>query len=64
MDNIDLMAGNLTTQFRGMSKVVNVLSNGDLSRQSLTVEEREEVPELRDGLNTLAEMLDCAQSSD
>ena len=33
-DNVNFMAGNLTSQVRGIAKVVTAVANGDLSRSS------------------------------
>src|ERR1700710_2506242 len=42
-DNVNFMAGNLTSQVRGIAKVVTAVANGDL-QQKLTVEARARSP--------------------
>ena len=44
-DNVNFMAGNLTSQVRGIAKVVTAVANGDLKRK-LTVEAKGEIAEL------------------
>src|SRR5438876_10818268 len=44
-DNVNFMARNLTTQVRGISKVVTAVANGDLA-QKLTVDDKGEVAAL------------------
>ncbi|WP_187262432.1 HAMP domain-containing protein [Pontibacter beigongshangensis] len=51
-DNVNTMASNLTTQVRGIVKVVTAVSKGDLT-QKLTLEARGEVAELADTINTM-----------
>src|SRR5947207_135719 len=46
-DNVNFMAGNLTSQVRGIAKVVTAVANGDL-KQQLTVEAKGEVAALGD----------------
>ncbi|HWV89510.1 MAG TPA: HAMP domain-containing protein, partial [Burkholderiales bacterium] len=41
-DNVNFMAGNLTSQVRGIAKVVTAVANGDL-KQKLTVEAKGEI---------------------
>ena len=43
-DNVNFMAGNLTSQVRGIAKVVTAVANGDLKRK-LTVEAKGEIAE-------------------
>ena len=42
-DNVNFMAGNLTSQVRGIAKVVTAVANGDL-KQKLTVKPRARSP--------------------
>ncbi|WP_299699962.1 HAMP domain-containing protein [uncultured Pontibacter sp.] len=51
-DNVNTMASNLTTQVRGIVKVVTAVSKGDLT-QKLTLEARGEVADLADTINTM-----------
>ncbi|GAA4436586.1 hypothetical protein GCM10023188_29810 [Pontibacter saemangeumensis] len=51
-DNVNTMASNLTTQVRGIVKVVTAVSKGDLT-QKLTLEAKGEVAELADTINTM-----------
>ncbi|PKV75344.1 HAMP domain-containing protein [Pontibacter ramchanderi] len=51
-DNVNTMASNLTTQVRGIVKVVTAVSKGDLT-QKLTLEARGEMAELADTINTM-----------
>src|SRR5205085_2210602 len=46
-DNVNLMAANLTTQVRGIAKVVTAVANGDLKRK-LVLETKGEIAELAD----------------
>src|SRR5471032_3028280 len=50
------MASNLTTQVRGIVKVVTAVANGDLS-QKLVVEARGEIAALEDTLNSMTRTL-------
>ena len=49
-DSVNFMAGNLTSQVRGIAKVVTAVANGDLKRK-LTVEAKGEIAELADTIN-------------
>jgi HAMP domain-containing protein/signal transduction histidine kinase len=49
-DNVNLMAANLTSQVRGIAKVVTSVANGDL-KQTLTVEAKGEIAALADTIN-------------
>ena len=49
-DNVNFMAANLTTQVRGIAKVVTAVANGDL-KQKLTVEAKGEIAALADTIN-------------
>jgi HAMP domain-containing protein/signal transduction histidine kinase/CheY-like chemotaxis protein len=55
-DNVNFMAGNLTSQVRGIAKVVTAVANGDLKRK-LTVEAKGEVAALADTINSMIETL-------
>ncbi|MDP9120070.1 MAG: HAMP domain-containing protein [Acidobacteriota bacterium] len=49
-DNVNSMAGNLTSQVRGIAKVVTAVANGDLT-QFLSVEAKGEIAALADTIN-------------
>ncbi|WP_425613413.1 HAMP domain-containing protein [Anatilimnocola sp. NA78] len=55
-DNVNSMAGNLTSQVRGIAKVVTAVANGDL-KQKLTVEAKGEIAALADTINSMIETL-------
>ncbi|MDR7100157.1 HAMP domain-containing protein/CheY-like chemotaxis protein/signal transduction histidine kinase [Lysobacter niabensis] len=55
-DNVNSMASNLTTQVRGIAKVVTAVANGDLHKK-LTVEAKGEVAELADTINAMTNTL-------
>ncbi len=55
-DNVNFMAGNLTSQVRGIADVVTAVANGDLTRK-LTVEAEGEIAELSDTINGMIETL-------
>jgi methyl-accepting chemotaxis protein len=55
-DNVNTMATNLTTQVRGIGKVVTGVSQGDLT-QKLTLEAKGEVAELADTINRMVDDL-------
>ncbi|HET6164104.1 MAG TPA: response regulator, partial [Planctomycetota bacterium] len=55
-DNVNSMAGNLTSQVRGIAKVVTAVANGDLKRR-LTVEAKGEIAALADTINGMTETL-------
>ncbi len=55
-DNVNSMATNLTTQVRGIAKVVTAVANGDLHKK-LTVEAKGEIAELADTINSMTETL-------
>jgi signal transduction histidine kinase/DNA-binding response OmpR family regulator/HAMP domain-containing protein len=50
------MAGNLTSQVRGIAKVVTAVANGDLE-QKLTVEAKGEIAALADTINSMTDTL-------
>ena len=51
-DNVNIMAGNLTNQVRGIAKVVTAVANGDLS-QKFVVEAKGEIAALADTINSM-----------
>ena len=55
-DNVNSMASNLTSQVRGIAKVVTAVANGDLKRK-LTVEAKGEIAALADTINGMIETL-------
>ncbi|SDU05730.1 GAF sensor hybrid histidine kinase [Verrucomicrobium sp. GAS474] len=55
-DNVNLMAGNLTNQVRGIAVVVTAVANGDLKRK-LTVEAKGEIAALAETINSMTDTL-------
>src|SRR5205807_1958355 len=55
-DSVNFMAGNLTSQVRGIAKVVTAVANGDLKRK-LTVEAKGEIAALSDTINAMTDTL-------
>src|SRR5436853_333376 len=55
-DNVNFMARNLTTQVRGISRVVTAVANGDLS-QKLLVDAKGEVAALAETINDMTDTL-------
>src|SRR5205823_6050421 len=55
-DNVNSMATNLTTQVRGIARVVTAVATGDLKKK-LTVEAKGEIAELADTINGMTETL-------
>ncbi len=55
-DNVNSMAANLTTQVRGIAKVVTAVANGDLKRK-LALETKGEIAELADTINGMIDTL-------
>src|SRR4051794_3571323 len=55
-DSVNLMAGNLTAQVRGIAQVTTAVANGDLS-QKVTVSARGEVAQLAETINQMTETL-------
>jgi len=55
-DNVNFMAGNLTSQVRGIAKVVTAVANGDLKRK-LTVDAKGEIAELAGTINNMTDTL-------
>jgi len=56
IDNVNLMASNLTGQVRNISEVANAVSQGDLSRK-ITIEARGEIADLRNIINSMVDQL-------
>src|SRR6202020_832484 len=54
--NVNLLAANLTTQVRAIAEVATAVTKGDLTR-SIQVDERGEVAELKDNINTMIDNL-------
>jgi HAMP domain-containing protein/CheY-like chemotaxis protein/signal transduction histidine kinase len=52
VDNVNLLADNLTNQVRAIAEVATAVTKGDLTR-SIQVEARGEVAELKDNINTM-----------
>src|SRR5439155_21348684 len=55
-DNVNVMASNLTSQVRGIAKVVTAVADGDLSQQFI-VESKGEIAVLADIINNMTETL-------
>ncbi|HXI11493.1 MAG TPA: HAMP domain-containing protein [Thermoanaerobaculia bacterium] len=55
-DNVNFMAGNLTSQVRNIAQVTTAVANGDLSKK-ITVEARGETQELKETINTMVDQL-------
>jgi HAMP domain-containing protein/CheY-like chemotaxis protein/signal transduction histidine kinase len=55
-DNVNQLAGNLTTQVRNIAQVTTAVAKGDLS-QKITVSASGEVAELKDTINTMVDQL-------
>ncbi len=55
-DSVNFMAGNLTSQVRGIAKVVTAVAMGDL-KQKLTVEAKGEIAKLADTINSMTDTL-------
>jgi len=55
-DNVNWMASNLTSQVRGIAKVVTAVANGDL-KQELRVEVKGEIATLADTINAMTSTL-------
>jgi HAMP domain-containing protein/signal transduction histidine kinase/CheY-like chemotaxis protein len=56
-DNVNFMASNLTTQVRGIVKVVTAVANGDLSQKLIGVEAKGEILALADTINNMCDTL-------
>src|SRR5207244_63667 len=57
-DNVNIMAGNLTSQVRNIAEVTTGIANGDLSKK-ITVDVRGEILELKNTTNTLDSQLNA-----
>ncbi|HEX7706631.1 MAG TPA: HAMP domain-containing protein, partial [Thermoanaerobaculia bacterium] len=55
-DNVNMMASNLTSQVRGIARVVTAIAKGNL-KQKLAVDARGEIAELGDTINDMIETL-------
>jgi HAMP domain-containing protein/CheY-like chemotaxis protein/signal transduction histidine kinase len=55
-DSVNFMASNLTTQVRGIAKVVSAVANGNLN-QKFTIEAKGEVAALADTINSMIDTL-------
>src|SRR5205085_2259527 len=55
-DAVNFLAGNLTSQVRGIAKVVTAVANGDL-KQKLTVEAKGEIAALAETINSMTDTL-------
>ncbi len=55
-DSVNFMAGNLTSQVRGIARVVTAVATGDL-KQKLTVEAKGEIAALADTINSMIDTL-------
>ena len=60
-DNVNFMASNLTTQVRGIVRVVTAVAKGDLS-QKITVDVKGEILELKNTINTMVDQLNSFAS--
>jgi signal transduction histidine kinase/HAMP domain-containing protein/CheY-like chemotaxis protein len=55
-ENVNQLAGNLTTQVRNIAQVTTAVAQGDLS-QKITVDAEGEILELKDTINTMVDQL-------
>src|SRR5207253_2417391 len=55
-ENVNTLAGNLTSQVRNIAEVTTAVAKGDLS-QKITVDARGEVLQLKDTINTMVDQL-------
>ena len=60
-DNVNLLAGNLTTQVRNIAEVTTAVASGDLSRK-ITVDVKGEILELKNTINTMVDQLNAFAS--
>jgi CheY-like chemotaxis protein/signal transduction histidine kinase/HAMP domain-containing protein len=60
-DNVNSMAGNLTTQVRNIAEVTTAVANGDLSKK-ITVDVKGEILELKNTINTMVDRLNSFAS--
>src|SRR6187455_315708 len=57
-DNVNSMAGNLTSQVRNIAEVTTAVANGDLSRK-IGVDVKGEILELKNTINTMVDQLNA-----
>ncbi len=57
-DNVNFMAGNLTSQVRNIAEVTTAVQQGDLSKK-ITVDVRGEILELKNTVNTMVDQLNA-----
>src|SRR2546425_915036 len=57
-DNVNTMAGNLTSQVRNIADVTTAVANGDLSKK-ITVDVQGEILELKNTINTMVDQLNA-----
>src|SRR5882672_444993 len=55
-DNVNQLAGNLTSQVRNIAQVTTAVAKGDLTRK-ITVEVQGELLELKNTINTMVDQL-------
>src|SRR5207302_1343962 len=55
-DNVNIMAGNLTSQVRNIAEVTTAVQQGDLSKK-ITVDVRGEILELKNTINSMVDTL-------
>src|SRR5437660_1300215 len=60
-DNVNLMAGNLTSQVRNIAEVTTAVEQGDLSKK-ITVDDRRGIVEQKNTINTMADQLNAFAS--
>jgi HAMP domain-containing protein/CheY-like chemotaxis protein/signal transduction histidine kinase len=60
-DNVNSMAGNLTSQVRNIAEVTTAVAKGDLSRK-ITVDVKGEILELKNTVNTMVDQLNSFAS--
>ncbi|MFT3839077.1 MAG: HAMP domain-containing protein [Myxococcaceae bacterium] len=60
-DNVNLLAGNLTTQVRNIAEVTTAVARGDLSRK-ISVDAKGEILELKSTVNTMVDQLNAFAS--
>ena len=60
-DNVNFMAGNLTSQVRNIAEVATAIATGDLSKK-ITVDVKGEILELKNTINTMVDQLNSFAS--
>src|SRR5688572_33196711 len=60
-DNVNFMAGNLTSQVRNIADVTTAVAMGDLSRK-ITVDVKGEIQQLKTTINTMVDQLSAFAS--